>query len=259
MSPPRFYCPQIAASPNLAAARYFLEPAEAKHATSVLRLRVDDQLALFDGQGREALAKVIEAKRDTVSVEVIRWQEPDREQAVDLTLVIALPKGDRQKTLVDAATELGVTRLVPLLSHRAVAQPTDSALDRLRRQVIEACKQCGRNRLMEISSPITISQLATSTTNLSDLRVVAHPYDISGPRLPLAQHLMNPPRTSMLAIGPEGGFTDEEVSELSRSGWSIVDLGPLVLRIEIAAIAAIAQLAGWYHKHVETSDPQSHS
>ena len=76
MSPPRFYCPQLASAPRLAEARYFLDPAEAKHATSVLRLRADDVLTLFDGQGGAALARVMEAKRDTVGVAITEWLAP---------------------------------------------------------------------------------------------------------------------------------------------------------------------------------------
>lgn len=247
MSPPRFYCPQLANSANLSAARFFLDPAEAKHATAVLRLRVEDSLSLFDGQGRAALARVIEAKRDVVGVEVTQWLESQPVSAAELTLAIALPKGDRQKTLVDAATELGVSRLIPVLCQRGVAQPTDNALERLRRQVIEACKQCGRNRLMEISEPIALSSLSHRATDSSALRMVAHPYDIAGERRHLTRCLQGPAQSCCLAVGPEGGFTDEEVAELAAAGWSVVDLGPLVLRIEIAAITAIAQVVGWYH------------
>ncbi len=99
-------------------ARYFLDAAEAKHATAVLRLKVDDQLALFDGRGGAALARVVQAKRDTVVAEVTEVCEPQASPRYELTLAIALPKGDRQKTLVDAATELGVARLVPILCER---------------------------------------------------------------------------------------------------------------------------------------------
>lgn len=249
MSPPRFYCPQLASPSSPTAVRYSLEPTEAKHATSVLRLRVDDELSLFDGQGGAALAKVIEAKRDTLVAEVTQWLEPLTLPVAKLVLAIALPKGDRQKTLIDAATELGVTRLVPILSERGVAQPTDKALERLRRQVIEACKQCGRNRLMEISEPVSLSELQAGCGEEATMRWVAHPYTIAGPLRLLSSHLHGPATSSLLAIGPEGGFTDEEVNQLANAGWSVVGLGPLILRIEIAAIAAIAQVMGWYHEN----------
>lgn len=249
MSPPRFYCPQLARLSSPTAARYWLDPTEAKHATAVLRLRVEDELTLFDGQGRAALAKVIEAKRDTLVAEVTQWLEPQSQPVAELVLAIALPKGDRQKTLVDAATELGVTRLVPVLSERGVAQPTDKALERLRRQVIEACKQCGRNRLMEISEPVSLSDLQAGYGDGATMRWVAHPYAIAGPLRQLSSHLHGPASSSLLAIGPEGGFTDDEVRLLSDVGWSVVGLGPLILRIEIAAISAIAQVVGWYHEN----------
>jgi 16S rRNA (uracil1498-N3)-methyltransferase len=220
-----------------------LDATEARHATSVLRLRVDDEVGLFDGQGRGALGKVIEAKRDVLGVEVHTWQEPVPDSASELILAIALPKGDRQKTVVDAATELGVTRFVPILCERGVAQPTDNALERLRRQVVEACKQCGRNRLMEISEPATLAQLNSQAAD--SLKLIAHPYDVGRPRELLASYLLDDKQSVVLAIGPEGGFTDQEVIELSADGWKVIDLGPLILRIEIAAIAAVAQVMGW--------------
>ncbi len=245
MSPPRFYCPQLASSPKSTEARYFLDAAEARHATSVLRLRVDDRVTLFDGHGGAVSAKVIEARRDTVGVEVVEWSAAPAGLSAEFTLAIALPKGDRQKTLIDAATELGVRRLVPILCERGVAQPTDNALDRLRRQVIEACKQCGRNQLMEICQPLAIADLANAFDQSNPLRLVAHPYDLTGRRLPLRELLPGAARHCVLAIGPEGGFTDAEVCGLVEAGWSTCDLGPLILRIEIAALSAAAQVMGW--------------
>lgn len=248
MSPPRFYCPQLATSPKLTSARTYLDPAEAKHATSVLRLREEDVVALFDGEGRRALARVIEARRDKLGVEVTEWLNDEVSSQAEVTLAIALPKGDRQRTLVDAATELGVSHFIPLLTQRCVAQPTDNALERLKRQVIEACKQCGRDRLMKVSHSLTLDGLIEATGCNQSQHLVAHPYDVVGPRSHLTTHLTDRARSTVLAIGPEGGFTDNEVTQLANAGWKVVDLGPLVLRIEVAAIASVAQVMGWYHR-----------
>src|SRR5205823_14535109 len=94
---------------------------------------------------------------------IIERREVSRELSFSLTLAVALPKGERQKWLIEKATELGVTRIVPLVTERGVAQPVESALDRLRRGVIEASKQCGRNRLMEIAQSKTASVLFHET------------------------------------------------------------------------------------------------
>ncbi len=245
MSPPRFYCPQIASLPAVPEACCFLEPAEAKHATSVLRLKVDELITVFDGAGRSALGKIIEARRESLGFEIQEWQTQQPSSPHSLTLMIALPKGDRQKMLVDAATELGVTRLIPLRCQRGVAQPTDNALERLRRQVIEACKQCGRNRLMEIGEPMELGDLPAQSGLIEALRLVAHPYADAGPTQSLVSQLRGPARSCDLAIGPEGGFTTGEVEQLISAGWQAVTLGSLILRIEVAALAAVAQVAGW--------------
>ena len=153
---------------------------------------------------------------------------------------------------MDAATELGVGGMIPIRTMRGVAQPTESALERLRRAVIEASKQSGRNKLMEISEPQTVIELVGHASAESEddtpreaLRLVAHPYDLFGPRAALSDLLSQPQRGAILAIGPEGGFTREEIEQFHASRWQVVDLGKTILRVEVAAIAAAAQLAAW--------------
>ena len=252
MSAPRFYVPQLAQVTS-----GFLDGAEARHATSVLRLSADDHVALFDGLGAEALARIVSTGRSQLAFEVIERIDRNRELVQPLTLAIALPKGDRQRTLVDAATELGVTHFIPLRTQRGVAQPTDNALERLGRGVVEASKQCGRNRLMHIGAPQSVTELIDNQPQGSCLRLVAHPYDEAGPRAPLRRLLGGPARAAIIAIGPEGGFTSDEVHQLTRQHWQAIDLGPTILRVEIAAIAAIAQLAAWLQP--EASEPASES
>ena len=156
---------------------------------------------------------------------------------MQFTLGVALPKGDRQKWLVEKAVELGVRRLVPLLTTRGVAQPTGGALDRLRRSVVEASKQCGRNRLMEIADPLAWNDYLTASGSIA-LCLLAHrqsennrPRDF--PKLNVSEQVF-------AAVGPEGGFTDDEISSAIAGGWQCVDLGPRTLRVETAAIALVA-------------------
>ena len=268
MSAPRFYIPQLAT-----AATGFLDGAEARHATSVLRLAPGDRLCLFDGRGGEAAACITSIARGSIGYEVLERTDTDRELPQPLTLVVALPKGDRQRTLIDAATELGVTHFVPLRTRRGVAQPTDNALERLRRGVIEASKQCGRNRLMEIGDPVDLADIAAAATSHAAapaLHLVAHPYDEAGSRCSLAQALYEKRALSSTAsttvaacpvsiiIGPEGGLTSEEVHLLAGSQWRIVDLGGTILRVEIAAISAVAQIASWLNYRSQYPSQDNH-
>lgn len=253
-SAPRFYTPQFTHTSNTDLLYGTLDGAEARHAISVLRLSVDDRIHLFDGTGHEVVARIAVLKKQQLEFEVVECITSNLELPHELILAIALPKGERQKILVDAATELGVTKLIPLRLHRAVAQPTDSALERLRRQVIEACKQCGRNRLMTIAEPLNLNGLleqtrTTQTAKSCSLQLVAHPYDQVHARHHLAKHLNGAGRPVTVVIGPEGGLTDEEVGLFAEQAWQVVDLGKTILRIEIAGIAAVAQIAAWLSNH----------
>jgi 16S rRNA (uracil1498-N3)-methyltransferase len=221
-----------------------LVDAEAQHLVKVMRAKPGDDVTLFDGSGWEFTGRVSAVGRSAVDLEIVERRQIDRELSHPLTLAVSLPKGDRQKVLVEKLVELGVTRLIPLDTQRGVAEGTPAALIRLRRQVIEASKQCGRNRLMEIAEPLSLPQLiqqapfaATAPAERGPLhRILAHP---SG--RPLTHSDAVGP--AVIAIGPEGGFTDDEVAAADRSGWKIVSLGPRILRIETAALALAALLA----------------
>src|SRR4051795_3792748 len=128
-----------------------LDGPEAHHLLHVMRASVGDEVILFDDTGAEFKATVETLRRTDAELRIIERREIDRELPFELIVGVALPKGDRQKWLVEKLTELGVTALVPLITEPSIAVPSDSAVDRLRRAVIEAAKQCGRNRLMQIA------------------------------------------------------------------------------------------------------------
>jgi 16S rRNA (uracil1498-N3)-methyltransferase len=207
---------------------------EARHLAGVLRARVGDEVTLFDGRGAEFAARVEAVGKQTVELSILARRDISRELPVELTLAVALPKGDRQKWLVEKATELGVTRLVPLITERGVAQPVAAALARLARGVIEASKQCGRNRLMEIAPPCTLAELSAAASS-DALRWLADPGGA-----PLAGEAVKQGQPIVAAIGPEGGFTEAERAAAMTAGWRAVGLGPSILRIETAAMAVAA-------------------
>lgn len=215
-----------------------LTDAEAHHLLHVMRAKAGDELTLFDGSGWEFEARISRVGRNEVECEIVSRAEVDRELRVELTLAVALPKGDRQRWLVEKATELGVSRLIPLETARGVAQPTEKALERLRRTIVEASKQCGRNRLMEIAAPENFD-LLIATPAADSQRFLAHPGGS-----PLARiDLVHPAKLAApiwFAVGPEGGFTSTEHEAASSCGWQAVDLGARILRVETAAIALAA-------------------
>jgi 16S rRNA (uracil1498-N3)-methyltransferase len=226
----RFY---LAAPPQ--AGRAALVGDEARHLSRVLRARIGDEVRVFDGRGGEWIARVAAIGRDDVALDLGPPVPGRPAPGRSLTLAVALPKGDRQKWLVEKLTELGVARLVPLLTARGVAEATPSAVERLHRGVIEACKQCGRNTLMEIGEPTTLESLAARHPDAR--RLIAHP---DGEPLPGGCAAAT--QAIVAAVGPEGGFTDDELAAAAQHAFSRVSLGPLILRIETAAIALAARL-----------------
>jgi 16S rRNA (uracil1498-N3)-methyltransferase len=225
----RFYV-----DPLLAANQAVLTGDEARHLAAVMRAKIGDEVILFDGSGAEFIARVAVLKKHAVELTILERREVSRELPFELTLAVALPKGERQKWLVEKATELGVTRLVPLITERGVAQPVESALERLRRSVIEASKQCGRNRLLEIAAPcLAVEFFATEPKAAT--RLIA---DFSGQ--PLANIVVSHDAPICAAIGPEGGFTSAEVAAATSADWQTVSLGNRILRVETAAVAIAA-------------------
>ncbi|QDU95323.1 16S rRNA (uracil(1498)-N(3))-methyltransferase [Lignipirellula cremea] len=215
-----------------------LGPLEAQHLTRVMRAKVGDPLIVFDNSGAEFAAEVASIRRSAVEVRILERREIDRESPCRITIAAALPKGDRQKTMVEKLVELGVSTLVPLETTRQVARLSDNVLDRLRRTVIEASKQCGRNRLMEITEGATLPDWVQAADPQA-ARWLAHP---GGQPLYSLATAASPAAGVCCAIGPEGGFTDEEVALAEAAGWRWISLGPRILRVETAAMALAAVL-----------------
>jgi 16S rRNA (uracil1498-N3)-methyltransferase len=208
---------------------------EAEHLIRVLRGQVGDAVTLFDGSGGEFPARITSLGRSVVDLAVLARHDVCRELATSITLGVALPKGDRQRWLVEKAVELGVSRLVPLIARRGVAEPGQAAVARLGRYVIEASKQCGRNRLLQIAAPLPWEQYCRQADGAAS-RLLA---DFGPGAIPLAQlSAPDPTRGVWLAVGPEGGFTDEELA--AAADWQRVSLGPRILRVETAALTLAA-------------------
>lgn len=222
--------------PSITGERATLSGSEVHHLAGVMRAQVGDEITLFDGSGSEFMGRIELLKKDRCELTILARREVSRESAVAITAGVALPKGDRQKWLIEKLTELGVHAVVPLLTRRGVVQPGEQAAARLRRSVIEASKQCGRNRLLEIAGTAEVTQWFAAPAP-GGLRLLADP---SGEPISALPGLMQGAAQVQFAIGPEGGFTDEEVAAATTAGWRAVSLGKSILRIETAAIALAA-------------------
>jgi 16S rRNA (uracil1498-N3)-methyltransferase len=211
---------------------YRLRGADAHHLVNVRRFGVGDPVTLFNGDGREYAATIVEASKKDVLLHIVSVDAPAREATVALHIGAALPKGDRADFLVEKLTELGVAEFTPLITARSVVHPKPDSVEKTRRAVIEASKQCGRNSLMRVSPPARFADWLGSAS--ASTRWILHPGDRSSEPAIL--------ENAAIAIGPEGGFTDAEIAEAECSGFKRLSLGPRVLRVETAALAIAAIL-----------------
>lgn len=218
---------------------------QAHHAANVMRFKTGDTIEVFDGRGNSCVADILGVGKKQLTAEIRSrsFQPPDLIRP--LTLAVALPKGDRQKFLVEKLVELGVRRLLPLKTRRSVSVGNDKVIERLNKQVVEACKQCGRNWLMAIQPEVSIDELShvpqlDSGGEQSALRLLADP----GCDMPISGLCGQVTDVEVIAaVGPEGGFDSDEVDQLTKAGWQKVGLGPSILRVETAALA-IASVLG---------------
>ncbi len=214
--------------------RVLLENAEAHHLAAVCRIRAGEEVCLFNGDGCQYPARIESAGRRQVELEVIGVERPQHELPFRLEAAAPLPRGDRAQFLLEKLTELGVSSFTPLRTARSVVHPRETKIDKLQRYVVEASKQCGRNVLLEVR-PLTDWSDFCRSEHLPPCRVLGHP---TGHRESFAElggdALV---RDLAFAVGPEGGFTDDEVALAVASGWRALDLGPRILRVETAALA----------------------
>lgn len=216
-----------------------MPPDQAHHIRDVLRLRPGDAVDVFDGAGATGRATLTRVTAKTVTVEVGQVR-PALAGWQSLTLAVALPKGPRADWMIEKLSELGVARLIPLQTERSVAQPAGkSKADRWHRIAIESAKQSGRLGVMAISPPTSLADLA-DTRAKADAAPAAWLLSTEPGADSALNALRVGPPPSLLLIGPEGGWTDDELILLNQSAIKRVRLLQSVLRIETAAIAAAA-------------------
>jgi 16S rRNA (uracil1498-N3)-methyltransferase len=212
-------------------ARVELDAGQANYLGNVLRMGAGDPLLLFDGSSGEWLARITESGRKRM-VLTAECRTRDPETIPDVWLAFAPVKRAQTDWLVEKATELGVARLLPVMTRRTVAERVK--IERLQAIAIEAAEQCGRTRLPEIADPLPLTKLLDER---EPGRILYFADEGGGEAVAKAFR----PGPALILTGPEGGFTDEERAAVRAAPNSVaVSLGPRILRAETAALAALA-------------------
>ena len=221
--------------------RVTVDGSAGNHVARVLRLRVGDSLTLFNGEGGEYGGAIEEIRRDSVLVTVLEHRGIERESPFHLTLAQGISRGERMDWVVQKATELGVSRIVPLFTERSVVHLDDrqaaKKVQHWRSIAISACEQSGRNRVPQIASPVSFYGLLEQGVSEDAGALLLSPA--------AQQRLTDIPgdgTRATLLVGPEGGLADIEQDAALKSGFTPVRLGPRVLRTETAAICALTLL-----------------
>jgi 16S rRNA (uracil1498-N3)-methyltransferase len=229
--------PRIFTEQNLLSGQQIeLEESASHHLSKVLRMQAGRELILFNGAGGEFAATIQEVTKKHLVVSVQKHTIDNRESPLELELAIGISRGERFEWVLQKATELGVTKITPLITERTEVKVNgdrqEKMHDRWQQILISACEQSQRNLLPTLNPPTQITDWLPQVN--SDLRFVLHHRDSK--TLPAEQK----PQSVTLLIGPEGGLSEREITHALEQNFKALTLGPRVLRTETAPLAAIS-------------------
>ncbi len=235
--------PQFLVDPcDVAGDRARVRGSECRHLKTVLRLEAGDGVTLFDGRDRRWTGRLTTVADTEAVVDDLR-PEPPNEPPVAVELLQGVPKGDRWEWILEKGCELGASRFRPVITRRTVYRPRAGRLagqlDRWHRRLVAAAKQCERARVPEVAAPEPLAAVldGLGPVQPSERRVVCVER-LDTPR-PLA---LEPAALVRVAVGPEGGWADDELAALEAAGFTPLGLGPRVLRADTAAVAALVRI-----------------
>jgi 16S rRNA (uracil1498-N3)-methyltransferase len=223
---------------------------DAHHLQRVMRAEVGDEFICSNGTNREALVKITALDKAGVTAEIIEELAMTSEPAVQVWIAQSLPKGDKMETVIQKGTEIGAARFLPFLSERTVVQydakKEAKRGERWQKIAKEAAEQAHRNRVPEVASVLTWKQLLELAPQMDAAWICYEKENGLQFRQALQQALREAGsdnggeiRTVLLAVGPEGGFTEQEVQQAEAAGFRSVSLGRRILRTETAAIVGL--------------------
>lgn len=238
----RFHCTDLTQTTGLSEPVAQLDRDESKHAVSVLRLEVGDDVELFDGQGTEAVGQVLTRAKSGVTIAISESRRVAPPQT-SIDIVAAIPKGPRSDSMIQQLSQVGVDRLIPLISERAIVNPRETKLEKFRRAAVESAKQCRRAHVLQIADP---EEMTSALACNAECKLIADARGMS-----MGDLTPESPKSVRVLIGPEGGFSAKEQSAAAEAGFVQWSLGTHIMRIETAAV-----VAGAFLRHItEGADP----
>ncbi len=234
----RFFVP----SENIKQKEIFVSGKENHHLTRVMRLTKGENVVVFDGCGKEYYGVIKEISSQRTLIEIKKVEERKVQEKVKITLVQAIPKKAKLRDIIDKTTQLGVWGIIPMISQRTIVRPPKEKerlyLERWRKVALESCKQCGRTKPPYIAG----------ITSFKDLIPLSPQYDLAlmpsllGKRKELKEISLQKAKNIIFFIGPEGGWTKQEIDLAEKNKVILLDLGERVLKTDTAAIAMMSIL-----------------
>ena len=234
----RFFVPKK----NLRDNRWHIDGQELVHLRKVLRLAPGDPITVFDDSGweHEAVIRALGAQQG--ELEILRSYQPERESPLQITLAVALTKGEKMDFIVEKATELGVQTIIPFVSSYSIPRLDESKIvkrgERWQKIALSAAKQCGRTHMPEISPMFEYRKLLDDAPPQT-LKLIFWEKEHQRSLYQIREQ-RGDVEAVLIVIGPEGGFTAEEAKMAQRQGFEPVELGRRILRAETAAVTATA-------------------
>lgn len=232
---PRFFVKKD----NVSDSKVIITDADIKHIVNVLRKGIGDILEVSDGEGNKYTVKITSISKDQIIADILEKQV-ECSSKINVTLYQSLPKAGKMDLIIQKCTELGVEKIVPFISKRTVVNIDNKAQDkkvqRWRKIAVEACKQCNRTTIPNISTIYTLEEVLREI-NTYDLSLLAYEKEKSSMKQILKENRDS--RNIAIIVGPEGGFEESEVKRLTDKGVRSITLGPRILRTETAGMAML--------------------
>ncbi len=233
-----FFCPSKDINNGIAK---IIDKKDVHHILRVARIKNDEEVMIFDENNRRYRSKLISSCMEGINFGILGLCEINSDSRVNLTIACAIPKNSRMDDLIDKLTQLGVDRIIPLLTERTVVK-LDARKQRMRNQrwqkIIFAAVQQSKSPVIPVIDPITDYDQLVKNANGFELCMIPH---LDGSRRSIKEILNESDyKTILVVIGPEGDFSPQEIKKALANGFKAVSLGPNILRVETAAVSVAA-------------------